>query len=493
MDQKEFLSQEKLDTLTNHVGRLFNNLNTNFNSGSTIWTIPVRMALSIEANEESVNSVILEALKSNGYLNNNSANPKYYHIILTRVYILVRYKHHNNDIYQKWVFQKLIADMGVYGTKDNLSKIDSKIEEIIAIDKMISKKHQSIDKAYIPTFAVPKFSKRQLDIFFSLFTQERLFREMQPILKALCDDNNIVPDLALVWYMGRDIVLKLSQVEHPEAYLDRILDNLSHEKGVAASPIVDLYMIAAFSIMRTVTKDYHFQNAIKDIIRTANDLGSKHYLLRDNIVDVAKYVKDLLPITDFDYTTEELPDITGEKNKDTEEPKEKLDALQTQLNDAQVQIAEQNHLLAEKDQEIANLRKSLVQAVEKKDEQLYNDLTLEASVELGIDEQIIFFSSALRLDIKDATKNQTRLAILICHMTGDYEAKKRESIRPRINKIARMLNDQNLSEEVTQAAQNVIKYLTDCCKKNIADSEANLTDIIDGIISDIELVYLNIK
>jgi hypothetical protein len=145
--------------------------------------------------------------------------------------------------------------------------------------------------------------------------------------------------------------------------------------------------------------------------------------------------------------------------------------------------------LAAKDKKIEELQNSIVTAVEQSEETLYKDVVLEAAIELGIDERIIFFTSVLKWDITNNELNQSQLAVFICHMTGDDKAEKRETIRPRINKIAKMQREKKFTDAIIQAAKNLITYLNNCCKKDVNGEEANLTNAISDIIDDIEKTY----
>lgn len=105
---------------------------------------------------------------------------------------------------------------------------------------------------------------------------------------------------------------------------------------------------------------------------------------------------------------------------------------------------------------------------------------MSSEEKLAIDERIIFFSSAVGLDFDPKRTNQNQLAKMISVLSGDAPA----SIRGRISKMNRMERENNFTDEVMQAARNVIGMLEKV-------PQGNQPQKLKDIIENIETVFLN--
>lgn len=101
---------------------------------------------------------------------------------------------------------------------------------------------------------------------------------------------------------------------------------------------------------------------------------------------------------------------------------------------------------------------------------------------LGIDERAIYFSTSLGLDFDPKRTNQKQLSIMISEMSGDLPS----SIRGRISRMHKMEVDKQFSDEILQAARNVIGYLEKVPR-------GNQTPKVKEMIENIDLVFLNAK
>lgn len=101
---------------------------------------------------------------------------------------------------------------------------------------------------------------------------------------------------------------------------------------------------------------------------------------------------------------------------------------------------------------------------------------------LGIDERAIYFSTSLGLDFDPKRTNQKQLSIMISKLSGDAP----DSIRGRISKMHKMEENQQFSDEILQAARNVIGYLEKVPR-------GNQTQKVKEMIENIDLVFLNAK
>lgn len=142
--------------------------------------------------------------------------------------------------------------------------------------------------------------------------------------------------------------------------------------------------------------------------------------------------------------------------------------------DLQAELAASSDRIKELEEELRELREY------KKENEEMESLTPEKA--LGIDELAIFFSFAVGLDFDPTRTNQTQLSAMISKLCGNTL----ESIRARISKMNQMEKNNNLSEEVMQAARNVKGMLEKIPK-------GNQTEKVKDIINNIDLVFLNSK
>ena len=142
MDHKEvFLPQDILNNLTVIVANSLPCLDNL--SELTIWDRPIEQCRQIESNIRSVFSVILKARQDgNGkYFRGISTNPLIFHVLLVRVYILLYYRHRDDELYKAVVFPELQQNIGVYGSK-YLNEIHRKVNRVLEIDRLIEQSKQ---------------------------------------------------------------------------------------------------------------------------------------------------------------------------------------------------------------------------------------------------------------------------------------------------------------------------------------------------------------
>lgn len=203
------------------------------------------------------------------------------------------------------------------------------------------------------------------------------------------------------------------------------------------------------------------------------------------ILEEEKLINEALGKTDSDIKDAAVDMV---KSKQIKELQEQVAKLQSKLDDEKAERDKVTDELKNTKIELEALR---YETAEKERASINVD-DLDDEKELSIYERVIFFSSALRLNVNDKTKNQRQLARLVYRMKSDNnedKEKKIDNIRTYINKLASMKDNNQYSDTVIQAAQNVIVYLTNCCKEKVTDEKAELNDVIEDIISDIETVY----
>ena len=152
----------------------------------------------------------------------------------------------------------------------------------------------------------------------------------------------------------------------------------------------------------------------------------------------------------------------------------KQSSVDDNSKDLQAELAASSDRIKELEEELRELREY------KKENEEMESLTPEKA--LGIDELAIFFSFAVGLDFDPTRTNQTQLSAMISKLCGNTL----ESIRARISRMNQMEKNNNLSDEVMQAARNVKGMLEKI-------SHGNLTEKMKDIIKNIDLVFLNSK
>ena len=150
MNSSPFITQIKLNVLQDRVCRPINYLTTKINSATPLWDDPIKMCQQIEIDQFAVDSVILNARQHNSLFNGINT-PRIYHAILCRVYILLYYRFHDNELYQRIVFPKLKENMGIYNDI-HLKTINEEIDKILALEELV-KKMQEEKKDVKPVFS----------------------------------------------------------------------------------------------------------------------------------------------------------------------------------------------------------------------------------------------------------------------------------------------------------------------------------------------------
>ena len=144
MENKEtYLTKDVLGNLSLRVAKSLPCLKTI--DDTSIWEKPIPLCQRIEANVREVDSVILEARKDNGYFQNRGTNPFNFQVLLACVYILLYYRHCDDELYKAVVFPELQNNMGIYG-ETLLDDIQGKVKKILEIDRLIEKSKQEKKK-----------------------------------------------------------------------------------------------------------------------------------------------------------------------------------------------------------------------------------------------------------------------------------------------------------------------------------------------------------
>ena len=302
MDSKEvFLTKDILGNLSLRVAKTLPCLKSL--NDSTIWDKPIELCKRIEENVREIDNVILEVRKENGYYQNNSGNPLIFQVLLARVYILLYYRHTDEELYKAMVFPVLQENMGIYSEK-LLNDIQSKVKKVQEIDNLIEESRQEKKKICNPKYSLICLSSGEADEYFTEFSNEKLFRGACRNLENMKEHYFRAFDVATIWLTAKDVVQKLWQEKSPENFIDRIYHKLSLsgntryvETGAAEAVILCAYMM-----MRSVKKSDHFHKAIAYIERIPNK-QSDYHLLHDEIGYGKRYIDNgSIVYDDYDYT-----------------------------------------------------------------------------------------------------------------------------------------------------------------------------------------------
>ena len=188
MDRKEeFLTKDILGNLSLRVAKELPCLSSL--NDSTIWDNPIEFCKRIEENVREIDNVILEVRKDNGYFQNNSGNPLIFQVLLARVYILLYYRHTDEELYKAMVFPVLQENMGIYSEK-LLIDIQSKVKKVQDIDRLIAQSQQEKKQNSKPKYALIPGGANQTTETFTKADVERILSESNEKYEKLKSDTS---------------------------------------------------------------------------------------------------------------------------------------------------------------------------------------------------------------------------------------------------------------------------------------------------------------
>lgn len=300
-NQEIYLTKDVLGNLNLRVVKTLSHLKLLDND--TLWDKPLALCQRIESNIREVDDVILEVHKDKRYFMNNTNNPLCSQITLTLAYIILYYRHCDDELYKVVVFPILQKNMGIF-SEQLLNDIQNKVKKVLEIDRLIEQSKQEKKKNIKPKYSFVTLSSAEADEYFSEFCNEALFNSFSDILEVMKSQYFKAFDVAEIWLTAKDVVQKLWQEKCPENFIDRIYHKLSLsggtryvEKGAAES-----VLLCAYAMMRTVNKSDHFSNTIEYMENIPN--GHNDYDLLYNHILSTKQIMDnnVSSFVDYDYT-----------------------------------------------------------------------------------------------------------------------------------------------------------------------------------------------
>lgn len=298
MDKKEFLTSDILGNLTQRIAKTLPCLKSI--DANNIWTRPIELCQRIENNIREVDNVILEVCKESGYYGNNATNPFNFQVLLARVYILLYYRHSEEDLYKIVVFPELQKKMGIYNDK-YLTDIQKRISDILKIDQLIKSSQQKAHKS-APKYCIIAVSEGEEDEYFSKFSNELLFRDVCDYLEKLQNDYFDRIDVTSIWLTAKDVIRKLYQETAPESLITRILHKLASNTNTEyiENEAAEAVILCSYMMMRTITKTNHFKRVIKYIENLQN--WQDTYILFEGIPFIKELMDEgTIASDDYDY------------------------------------------------------------------------------------------------------------------------------------------------------------------------------------------------
>lgn len=315
MSSSPIVSQTKLNVLQERVCRPINYLCTKIDSATPLWDGPIKMCQQIEEDQFSVDTVVMEAKKYNGSFNGINT-PRLYHAVLCRVYIILYYRHRDDQLFQEIVFPRLRESMGVYNDV-HLNAINEIIDKILTQEELMKRVQEEKKKDVKPVFEYVRHNGNEQDHLYIEYSEELLFRSMKGIINGLSEKNGTHQDEANVWYNAKKLVHTLRDVNRPELLIERAAVALvagQMYRGYEGSQII---LICAYAMIRSSKDNTHFAPFIQKMESLANadtDLS----VIKNSIHAIKNWVSDNLPFDEYDYIGEQASNSESYSSADIE-------------------------------------------------------------------------------------------------------------------------------------------------------------------------------
>jgi hypothetical protein len=223
-----------------------------------------------------------------------------YHMVLTRVYILLYYRHRDDQIYQVIVFPELIKNMSTYADDALKNIIQPEINKILELDQLVEKAKAEEKKNIRPIFAYEDLGGIEMDHLFIEYNEESLFRKMTEIIRELSTKYETYQDEVDVWYNAKRVVHTLRDIPRPECCIERAalaLVNGQLHHGYLGSQII---LLCVYVMVRSAQDNPHFAkfiNAMEELENKSTDLDVIH----TNIGNIRAEIDIYTPFDDYDY------------------------------------------------------------------------------------------------------------------------------------------------------------------------------------------------
>ncbi len=435
MNSTPIISQTKLNVLQERVCSPISYLCTKIDSATPLWDGPIKMCQTIMDDQFAVDTVVMEAKKRNDAFNGVNT-PRLYQAILCRVYIILYYLHHDDQLYQEIVFPRLKENMGVYNDV-HLKTINEQIDKILAQEELMKKVLIEKRKDSKPLFAYDSLTGNELDYLFIEYNEEKLFRDMAEIIKGLSDKYGTHQDEANVWYNAKKVVRTLRDVSRPELLIRRAASALvagQMYNEFAGSQIV---LICAYAMVSSSNYNSHFDPFIQEM-EGLSDADTDLLVIKESIVDIKNWIYRNLPFDNYDYIGEKTTDTENYTSADIEQIRKQI--VEQEKVERDILLIKVEELEASEKalkQQVSSLKMELeTEKAKKKAEpedeseiikSLKNDLVAFKTqdkkgkdISLFTAKQVAIILKALFLEHKSLTNNAKKLAPLLQRFGGGW-------------------------------------------------------------------------
>ena len=301
MNSTPIISQTKLNVLQERVCSPINYLCTKIDSATPLWDGPIKMCQEIEDDKFAVDTIVMEAKKHNNAFNGVNT-PRLYQAILCRVYIILYYLHHDDQLYQEIVFPRLKKNMGVYNDV-HLKNINEQIDKILAQEELMKKVLTEKKKESKPLFAYVSHTGNELDYLFMEYSEEKLFRDITEIIKGLTNKYGTRQDEVNVWYNAKKVVHTLRDIKRPELLIHRAASALVAGQMYNEFAGSQIILICAYAMVVSSKFNSHFDPFIQKM-ESLSDADTDLLVIKDSIDDIRNWIYRYLPFDNYDYIGE---------------------------------------------------------------------------------------------------------------------------------------------------------------------------------------------
>lgn len=372
-----------LDSLTERVCRPIQKLSTRITTGTPLWNGPIEMCEQLEKDPLSVDSVIVSARTLNG--NFSGVNILFYHAVLCRVYILLRYRHGEDEVYKTVVYPRLLENMGAYGKPDNLKPINEQVDRVKELEALVAKAGKTDVQ---PVFEYVPHFRSELDHLFNEYGDESLFRGMVSQINHMSTRYGTNLDEANVWFNAKQVLKAFKDVRRPGMFIERAATSLKHGQISNDFNGSQEILLCVYAMVRASKHNEHFANFIvtmEELAYNPTNLSVIH-----NEIESLKSMMDKFGLSDdYDYigdepekkqmfTRDEMERAFNDYKKDYEKQLTKkdkeLEVQRKELEDKQLTI---DRLLKESEKKEEEL-----EDVKEGDDVLYNKVSFEMFLKL---------------------------------------------------------------------------------------------------------------
>lgn len=270
---------------------------SNFRISITWKGIP-ELCMKIEAEPRAVDSVIRDAKQN--FTQAVVSNIYQYQLVLARVYMLLYYRHRDDEIYKQIVFPELIKNIEPFANNTLRTIIQPEINKILELDQLVEKAQTEEKKNLKPVFAYVDNGRIEQDHLYIEYCKERLFLEISDTIKKLSKDYATLLDETNVWYNAKQVVHTLRDISHPEYLIERAAVALVDGQIRHGYEGAQMILLCVYAMVRSAKEDSHFAKFIS-AMEALSFKDTDMSLLKQNIKEVKSWIDSRNPFDGYDY------------------------------------------------------------------------------------------------------------------------------------------------------------------------------------------------